>query len=182
MSEYADLRRRLPSSSERWQSEEFAAELSEWVGGEVGPVRSLEQVKLRVWASVWVAETDDRRFYAKQNCELQAFEAALVATLAELVPDRVVPVAAADPTRGLLLTTDQGRVLGEVTADDDLDVWERVLVAGAELQRELEPHVGRLRRPRPDDPGTRGRADVRRAAARRGVVLGGDGRDGPQRR
>ncbi len=144
MSGYADLRRRLPSSSERWQAEEFADELTEWIGGEVGEVRSLEQVKLRVWASVWAAETDDRRFYAKQNCELQGFEAALVATLAELVPDRVVPVAAADADRGLLLTTDQGRVLGDVTADDDLDVWERVLVAGAELQRELEPHVDRL--------------------------------------
>ena len=49
---------------------------------------------------MWVAETDDRRFYAKQNCELQGFEAALVATLAELVPDRVVPVAACDPGAG----------------------------------------------------------------------------------
>jgi len=144
MTGYADLDRRLPSSAERWQGEEFAAELIEWIGGVVGPVRSLEQVKLRVWASVWVAETDDRRFYAKQNCELQGFEAALVAMLAELVPDRVVPVAASDPRRGLLLTTDQGRVLGDATADDDLDAWERVLVAGAELQRELEPHAVRL--------------------------------------
>ena len=67
-----------------------------------------------------------------------------MATLAGLAPDRVVPVAACDPGRGLLLTTDQGRVLGEAAADDDLDVWERVLVAGATLQRELEPHVDRL--------------------------------------
>lgn len=144
MNGYVDLCRRLPSSYERWQAEEFTAELSDWIGGEVGPVRSLEQVKLRVWASVWAAETDARRFYAKQNCELQGFEASLVATLAELAPDRVVPVAATDTARGLLLTADQGRVLGESTADDDLDVWERVLVAGASLQRELEPHLGRL--------------------------------------
>lgn len=144
MTAYADLGRRLPSSSARWMGEEFASELTGWAGEQVGSVRSLEQVKLRVWASVWVVETEDRRFYAKQNCELQGFEAALVAKLAELVPDQVVPVAAADPGRGLLLTTDQGRVLGEAAADDDLDVWERVLVAGAALQREVEPHVERL--------------------------------------
>ena len=144
MSEYADLRCRLPSRTERWVSEEFAADLSDWIAAEVGPVRSLEQAKLRVWASVWVAETDDRRFFAKQNCELQGFEAALVATLAELAPDRVVPVTASDPERGLLLTPDQGQVLGAAAADDDLEVWERVLVAGGELQRELEPHVDRL--------------------------------------
>jgi hypothetical protein len=142
---YVDIGRRLPSSIERWQGEEFASELSDWVAGEVGPVRVLEHVKLRVWASVWAVETDDRRFFAKQNCELQAFEAELVATLAGLVPDRVVPVEAVDPERGLLLTPDQGQVLGEGSAPDDLDVWERVLVAGAELQRDLVPHVDRLR-------------------------------------
>lgn len=144
MSGYADLGRSLPSSVDRWQSDEFATELTSWVGDAVGPVRSLELAKLRVWASVWTVETDDRRFFAKQNCELQSFEAALVDTLAELVPDRVIPVAAADHERGLLLTPDQGQVLGESSAEDDLDVWERVLVAGAELQRELEPHVDRL--------------------------------------
>ena len=144
MTGYADLRRPLPSRTETWQGAEFAGELAEWVGGVVGPVRSMEQVKQRVWASVWVVETEDRRYFAKQNCALQAFEAALVDTLAELVPDRIVPVAAADHERGLLLTVDQGQVLGESAADDDLDVWERVLVAGAELQRELAPHVDRL--------------------------------------
>lgn len=144
MTGYADLRRPLPSRTQTWQSQEFADELAAWVGGAVGPVRSMEQVKLRVWASVWVAESDDRRYFAKQNCALQAFEAALVDTLAELVPDRIVPVAAADHDRGLLLTVDQGQVLGESAADDDLDVWERVLVAGAELQRELAPHADRL--------------------------------------
>lgn len=144
MTGYADLRRPLPSRTETWQGAEFAQELAAWVGGVVGPVRSLEHVKLRVWASVWVVETEDRRYFAKQNCALQAFEAALVDTLAELAPDRIVPVAAADHDRGLLLTVDQGQVLGESAADDDLDVWERVLVAGAELQRELAPHVDRL--------------------------------------
>lgn len=142
---YVDIGRRLPSSLDRWQGEEFAAELTCWVADEVGPVRLLEHVKLRVWASVWAVETDEHRFFAKQNCELQAFEAELVATLAELVPDRVLPVAAIDPDRGLLLTPDQGQVLGEASAPDDLEVWERVLVAGARLQRDLLPDVERLR-------------------------------------
>jgi hypothetical protein len=141
---YADLGERLPSRKTYWASERFHAELTDWVTAEVGEVRAMEQVKLRVWASVWAVETDDRRYFAKQNCELQAFEAALVAALAELAPDRVVPVTAADPERGFLLTPDQGRVMSATVAEDDLDAWGRVVAAGAQLQRELVGHVDRL--------------------------------------
>jgi hypothetical protein len=141
---YADLATRLPSRTGRWTSEEFRAELAGWVTAEVGEVRTMAQVKLRVWASVWAVETADRRYFAKQNCELQAFEAALVAALAELAPDRVVPVAAADGERGFLLTPDQGQVMSATVAEDDLDAWARVVAAGARLQRDLLGHVDRL--------------------------------------
>lgn len=141
---YADLTARLPSNTERWHSAEFAAELADWVAAEVGPVRSLEPAKQRVWASVWRADTDAGVHFAKQNCQLQSFEAALVATLAELAPHHVVPVTATDLDRGLLLTPDQGPVFAE-TGGEDLDVWGEVLAAGAQLQRAVAPAVDRLR-------------------------------------
>jgi hypothetical protein len=141
---YADLGERLPSRTATWAREEFAAGLRAWVEEQVGGVRALQQVKLRVWASVWAVETADRRYFAKQNCHLQAFEAALVAALAELAPDRVVPVAAVDVERGLLLTPDQGQVMSATVAEDDLDAWGRVVVAGARLQRDLAGHRERL--------------------------------------
>jgi hypothetical protein len=141
---YADLTHRLPSNTRKWQSEEFRAELADWVLAEVGPVRSIESAKLRVWAGVWRVETVDGVHYAKQNCQLQSFEAALVPVLSELSPHRVVPVTAADPDRGLLLTPDQGPVFAE-TGGDDLAAWTAVLLASAQLQREVAPAVDRLR-------------------------------------
>jgi Phosphotransferase enzyme family len=140
---YADLNARLPSNTQRWRSEEFAAELADWVVAEVGHVRSLEPAKLRVWAGVWRADTTAGVHYAKQNCQLQSFEAALVALLVELAPHHVVPVTATDPGRGLLLTPDQGPVFAE-TGGEDLDAWRAVLAAGARLQREVAPARARL--------------------------------------
>lgn len=138
-----DVVRRLPSTSEHWGSEAFRGELGEWVAAEVGAPSSLEPVKVRAWASVWRAETPGGVFFAKQNCAAQSFEAALLVELNELVPERVLPVAAVDPARGLLLTPDQGPVFAEV-AGDDLDAWCRVVAAGAALQREVAPYADRL--------------------------------------
>ena len=140
---YADLAQRLPSNTRRWQSDEFLAELADWVGAEVGHVRSLESAKLRVWAGVWRADTASGVHYAKQNCQLQSFEATVVPVLAELSPHRVVPVTATDPDRGLLLTPDQGPVFAD-TVGEDLDAWGAVVAASARLQREVAPAVDRL--------------------------------------
>ena len=66
-----------------------------------------------------------------------------MAELAEWVPHRIVPVRATDPDRDLLLTYDQGPVLGE-QAGDDLDEWCRVVAAAADLQRRVAPYAGRM--------------------------------------
>lgn len=144
MSQYADLTHPLPSATPRWESQAFRDELESWVAGEVGPVRALTQVKLRFWATVWRAETDNDAWFAKQNCELQRYEAALVEVLADLAPQHVVPVTATDVVRGLLLTPDQGAAVSETAHGDDLAVWERIVAAAAVLQRQVAPHVGRL--------------------------------------
>lgn len=140
----ASVALRLPPTRARWESAEFRAELTEWLRHEVGEPTSLEPVKIRPWAGVWRVETSSGVFYAKQNCEPQRHEAALLTELAALVPDRVVPVAAADLERGLLLTPDQGAVLG-TGGTPDLDAWSRVVGAAAELQREVAPYAERLR-------------------------------------
>ena len=178
---YVDLTQRLPSNTRKWQSEEFLAELADWVLAEVGPVRTLESAKLRVWAGVWRVETVAGVHYAKQNCQLQSFEAALVPVLSELSPHRVVPVTAADPDRGLLLTPDQGPVFAE-TGGDDLAAWTSVLLASAQLQREVAPAVDRLRAERSGfgDPAAAsglidiGRGVQERRAGARELQLGGE--------
>lgn len=139
---FADLSLRLPSTSARWASDEFRAELTDWVSGVVGPPASMEPVRQRPWSTVWRVESAGGVFFAKQNTPLQAFEAGLMSLLADLAPDQVVPVTAADPARDLLLTPDQGEVLGQV--DDALDAVSRVMQAAAVLQRDLVPHLDRL--------------------------------------
>lgn len=123
------------ASSARWTNEAFLDELHAWVESSVGRVLTMEQAKLRPWAGVWRVSTADGVFYAKQNCDSQAFEAALVAELAALAPDYVVPVAAVDVARGLLLTVDQGPVFADTVANDDLDAWCRLVTRAMELAR-----------------------------------------------
>ncbi len=130
-----------PSSTLRWSGPEFEAELRTWVEAEVGPVR-LEQFKLRGWATVLKAYAAEGLFWAKQNCSLNLFEAALVDEIGKLEPDRVVRLRAVDHERGLLLMPDEGEVFG---ADHtDLGSWCEVVRQWAQLQRLLLPHTDRL--------------------------------------
>lgn len=55
---WADIALRLPSTTERWNSEAFGCELHRWVADAVGEPRRLEPVRVRPWATVWQAETE----------------------------------------------------------------------------------------------------------------------------
>lgn len=134
----------LPSSSERWASVAFQEELRRWVADHVGSVRAMDRVKLRPWSAVWRVEADDGIFYAKQNCPLQNFEAALVAELQSIAPADIVPLAAVDTDRGFLLTPDQGPVLWREGVATDLGTWTSLLVAASRFQREVVPQVDDL--------------------------------------
>ena len=132
-----------PSTTERWSSRTFRDELTTWCEGALGgPVR-LEQHKLRPWSTVWKVYDGSRLLFAKQNCLLQNFEAALVDELSRIVPGHVVAPVAVDRDRGLLLADDQGPVLGEGT-DDDVDTWCQVVGQWAQVQRAVVPHLDRL--------------------------------------
>jgi hypothetical protein len=138
---YDALPERDTSLSERWTTPEFRDELRDWCTSVVGPVTGMTQQKLRGWATVWRVETADGVWFAKQNCPGQRYEPALMAALAELVPERVVPVTAAG--NGFLLTPDQGDVFYE-TAGGDLENWVRLARDAAMLQRELVTHHAEL--------------------------------------
>ncbi|MGC4111484.1 MAG: phosphotransferase [Nocardioides sp.] len=129
---------RLPgrdtSLSESWPTDAFRDELRAWCESVVGPVTAMTQHKLRGWATVWRVETADGAWYAKQNCPGQQVELPLMALLATVASDRVVPVTAARD--GFLLTPDQGEVFHE-SAGDDLENWVRLAREAALLQREL---------------------------------------------
>src|SRR4029079_16640022 len=125
------------SLSTRWRTPEFREELRDWCTPYLGPVTTMHQQKLRGWAPVWRVETADGVWFAKQNCPGQQVEIPLMATLADVVPERVVPVTAARD--GFLLTPDQGDVFYE-TAGGDLSNWVRLAREAAELQRALLPH------------------------------------------
>lgn len=145
MKRYADITLRLPSASERWSGDAFRTELRDWVAAAVGEQLSLEPVKLRPWATVWRAETATGVFYAKQNCSTQSYEAALAVALNDLAARHVVPLTAVDTARGLFLTPDLGTPLGDAEdAGDDVDLWCRVVTAGAHLQLEVARYVDRL--------------------------------------
>lgn len=143
MTRYADIALRLPPASDLWDSAGFRDELRAWVAPVVGEPTALEPVKVRAWATVWRVETSGGVFYAKQNCSTQSFEAALLVALNDLAARHVVPLEGVDLTRGLFITPNLGRTLGE-TAGDDIDTWCRVAAAGAQLQLEVSRYADRL--------------------------------------
>ena len=146
---YSTLPAPGPGPSVHWASAAFEAELRDWVAEVLGglgvEVMAMEQVHLRPWSTVWRARgSDGADYWAKQNCEHQKFEARLLRVLDELSPDRVVPVVGIDADRGLHLVPDQGRVLAETIAPDDVDAWCRVVAHAMSLQRDLAGAEGRL--------------------------------------
>lgn len=146
---YSALPASGPGPSVHWASTAFEAELRDWVSEVLGrlgvDVVALEQVHLRPWSTVWRARgSDGVDYWAKQNCEHQKFEARLLQVLDELSPDRVIPVVGIDADRGLHLVPDQGRVLAETIAPDDVDAWCRVVAHAMSLQRDLAGAEDRL--------------------------------------
>jgi hypothetical protein len=87
--------------------------------------------------------TDAARVWFKENCPGQAFEAGLLAALAELVPDAVVAPLAVEPERGWFLTPDHGATLADRL--EDVDLWARLAADWADVQCRLLRHGDTLR-------------------------------------
>ncbi|WGY04000.1 aminoglycoside phosphotransferase family protein [Nocardioides sp. QY071] len=128
-----------------WATEQFRAELCAFLTAAVGFPERVEVVALRPWSALWRVTAGGRTSYAKQNCPGQAHEARLMARLARVAPDRVVPVLAADPDRDLLLTADLGPTVHDRGGAADPATWARIAADAADLQRRLVGAVDDLR-------------------------------------
>ncbi|WP_243229728.1 hypothetical protein [Microbacterium sp. CIAB417] len=126
-----------------WASREFLDDLRDWVASGVGEVVSMRRVKDRPWAAVWRVESESGVHFVKQNCPGQQQEARIVAVLARVDPERVVPPVAVDVDRDLLLTADQGPT---VRASGGMDVagWEVLVREAMLLARASVAHLGEL--------------------------------------
>ena len=128
-------------TTQRWGAPAFGDEVRSLVADTVGEPTSTEVVRQRPWSVVWRAETSAGTWFVKDNCPSQAHEAALLTRLGALAPGRTLPVVGA---RGsLFVAADHGEPVGE-RADGDLDLWCRIVVAAAELQREVAAYAGEL--------------------------------------
>jgi hypothetical protein len=138
---------RPEACSELWARPEWRVEVERWIRGTldglgISATGDFEQGRLRPWSTQLIVPTDAGRLWFKENCPGQAFEAGLLAALAELVPDAVVAPLAVEPERGWFLTPDHGATLADRL--EDVDLWARLAADWADVQRRLVPHGDKL--------------------------------------
>lgn len=127
----------------RWGSEPWQAAAEAWIGArldDAGLSRSgpVERARLRPWSVLLTVPTSGGRYWFKESCPPLRFEAGLLARLARLVPERVLPPLAVEAERGWLLSPDGGPTLDRIGATDE--AYGRVLVEYGELQRIVARH------------------------------------------
>ncbi|WP_433007115.1 hypothetical protein [Kribbella sp. CA-294648] len=129
----------------RWTGAEWFEPADAWVRSQLaatGIAVTGDPVpyKIRFWAAVWCYPTDHGLYWFKENNPGQSFEAALVQAMARELPQHVIPPHAIEPTRGWLLTADQGATLGDQpTQVEPLVLWRRLVIEYAGLQRDTIP-------------------------------------------
>ncbi|MFP3712873.1 phosphotransferase [Puerhibacterium sp. TATVAM-FAB25] len=125
-------------SSPAWRAaaEAWVRDALEHLGARVTGV---EQPRVRPWSTQLVVETTRGRFWFKACCPAQAFEPALQALLADLVPGAADAPVAVDAARGWLLTADRGATLRE-DHEPTVDDWAAVLAAWVGVQRAVAAH------------------------------------------
>lgn len=107
-----------------------------------GPI---EQPHVRPWSTVLRVPTEGGDVWFKANMPTQAFEVAVVETLAARRPDLVPPLLAAHLARGWMLQGDGGTRLREILEETrDFDVWLKILPLYAELQMDVAADRDRL--------------------------------------
>jgi hypothetical protein len=129
----------------RWTGADWFASADTWVRAQLtaaGIAVTGDPIpyKIRFWAAVWCYPTDHGLYWFKENNPGQSFEASLVDAMARELPQHVIAPLAIEPTRGWLLTADQGPTLDEqLTQVDPLLLWRRLVVEYAALQRDTIP-------------------------------------------
>lgn len=121
-----------------------------WVRAELGRVLSagrhlrpeetaVEVRRERAWGDIWTVAAHGRQFWFKRPAAALAREVGLRHLLEARDPAHLLPLVAADPERGWMLTEDQGPVLAASAREDGPDHYAGLARALAAVQRALTP-------------------------------------------
>src|SRR5215207_6302000 len=128
-----------------WTDPRWKAEAERWIRDHAEVTGEIEQPHIEPWSTVMRLPSAEGDLWFKAVAAFAAFEPRLTAHLAQVMPDRVPEVVAADFERAWMLMRDGGRRLREVmTSAADAHHWERVLARYAELQIAVTPQVDEL--------------------------------------
>jgi hypothetical protein len=133
-----------------WAGGAFHADVVRWVekaAADTGVTLTgeREQPHNRPWSSAIRFGAEGGDLWFKVNGPGTRHEGVLVTVLADLEPDLVPPVLAADRDRGWSLTRDAGPVMRSVAPPEQLwDSWAEVLVRYADAQVRLAGHAERV--------------------------------------
>jgi hypothetical protein len=129
----------------QWTRPEWLEEATAWVRDRVDVSGEIEQTHVYWWSTVLRVPTPDGVVWFKACHPSHGFEPALTLELAQLRPERIIEVLAADLDRGWMITADAGTRLRELlTSADELSRWEGVLASYADLQLAAADHADRL--------------------------------------
>jgi hypothetical protein len=123
----------------------ISVEQREWIesAAAVSVAGPVEVVVDCLWSMVARVPTTAGPLWFKEARASSKYEAGLVATLATVVPGRVLTPIAADAERGWLLMPDGGPTLAEA-GSTDVNVWTKLFADHAVLQQDLIPHLDRM--------------------------------------
>jgi hypothetical protein len=133
-----------------WTEPDWLESVHAWIRSQLErlglePAGEIEQPHVRPWSTVLRVPTDDGDVWFKANMPTQAFEVAVVETLAARRPDLVPTLLATDLERGWMLQGDGGTRLREILEETgDFDVWIEILPLYAELQMDVAADRDRL--------------------------------------
>jgi hypothetical protein len=133
-----------------WTEPDWLESVHAWIRSQLErlglePAGEIEQPHVRPWSTVLRVPTDDGDVWFKANMPTQAFEVAVVETLAARRPDLVPTLLATDLQRGWMLQGDGGTRLREILEETgDFDVWIEILSLYAELQMDVAADRDRL--------------------------------------
>ena len=135
---------------QQWEDPAWLATAHGWIADRLralGLTRTgeIEQPHVRDWSTVLRVPTEAGDVWFKANVEELAFEAGLVALLAERRPDVVPPPLAWDDATGWMLMADAGSMLRTVEPEEAwLAGWHDVLPRYAALQLAMTDDVTTL--------------------------------------
>lgn len=124
-----------------WTQPEWLAAARAWIEQAVSGAGSrltgtIEQPRVRPWATVLHVPTNDGMYFFKASMPRLAFEPALTLALRRYHPDVLPEVVAADPESGWMLTRDAGTPLRQtIHAPADVDRLAGILPRLAEIQQ-----------------------------------------------